>query len=159
MRYAVATYCIDTSCLIAAWEERYPIDHFPKFWKLLDHAIQTGKIVAPLAVHDETDKKAKDLHAWLAERDGMFLELDENTQREVKAVLAKHPRLVAEKKQRYAADPFIIATAKMLGLTIVTEERPTGSLNRPNIPDVCADYGIAYINLLQLIRAEAWIIG
>ena len=34
-----------------------------------------------------------------------------------------------------------------------------GFLNRPNIPDVCSDYGVTYINLLQLIRAEAWIIG
>jgi hypothetical protein len=61
----VPTYCIDTSCLIAAWEERYPIDHFPNFWNLLDQAIQADKIVAPLAVHDETAKKSKDLHAWL----------------------------------------------------------------------------------------------
>jgi hypothetical protein len=155
----VATYCIDTSCLIAAWEERYPIDNFPNFWNLLDQAVQAGKIVAPLAVHDETAKKSKDLHAWLADRDEMFLDLDEDTQREVKAILAKHPRLVAEKKQRFAADPFIIASAKILDLTIVTEERPTGKLIRPNIPDVCGDYGLAYINLLQLIRAEAWIVG
>jgi hypothetical protein len=155
----VPTYCIDTSCLIAAWEERYPIDNFPNFWNLLDQAIQADKIVAPLAVHDETAKKSKDLHAWLADRNEMFLDLDEETQREVKAILAKHPRLVAEKKQRFAADPFIIATAKRLDLTIVTEERPTGNLNRPNIPDVCGDYGLAYINLLQLIRTEAWIIG
>jgi hypothetical protein len=155
----VPTYCIDTSCLIAAWEERYPIDHFPNFWNLLDQAIKADKIVAPLAVHDETAKKSKDLHAWLADRDEMFLELDQDTQREVKAILAKHPRLVAEKKQRFAADPFIIATAKLLDLTILTEERPTGNLNRPNIPDVCGDYGLAYINLLQLIRAEAWIVG
>ncbi len=88
----------------------------------------------------------------------MFLDLDEPTQREVKAILAKHQRLVAEKKQRFAADPFIIAVAKLQSLTIVTEERPTGNMNRPNIPDVCNDYGLTYINLLQLIRAEDWII-
>jgi hypothetical protein len=155
----VVTYCIDTSSLIAAWEERYPIDHFPKFWKLLDGAIQAKKIVAPLAVHDETEKKSKDLHDWLSDRDQMFLPLDEDTQREVKAILAAHPKMVAEKKQRFAADPFIIAAAKLGALTIVTEERPTGNANRPNIPDVCAVYGIVYINLLDLIRAEAWIIS
>ena len=49
-----ATYCIDTSCLIAAWEERYPIDNFPNFWNLLDRAIQAGRIVAPQAVHDRS---------------------------------------------------------------------------------------------------------
>jgi hypothetical protein len=154
-----AIYCIDTSCLIAAWDERYPIDNFPNLWRLMESAIQAGRIIAPRAVHDETEKKSKELHAWLADRKQVFWELDEPTQREVKAVLATHPRLVAEKKQRFAADSFIIATAKLLQLTIVTEERPTGNLNRPNIPDVCGAYGLSYINLLQLIRAEAWIIG
>ena len=32
----VTTYCIDTSCLIAAWDERYPPENFPKFWEYLD---------------------------------------------------------------------------------------------------------------------------
>jgi hypothetical protein len=153
-----AIYCIDTSCLIAAWEERYPIDHFPNFWRLMDGAIQADRIVAPQAVLAETKKKSEELHAWLADRNQMFLELDEPTQREVRTILAKHQRLVAEKKQRFAADPFIIAVAKLQRLTIVTEERPTGSVNRPNIPDVCSDYGLTYMNLLQLIRAEAWVI-
>ena len=42
-----------------------------------------------------------------------------------------------EKKQRFAAER----------LTVVTEEKPTGGLNRPNIPDLCAD-GRSYIILL-----------
>ena len=95
----------------------------------------------------------------MADRDGLFTELDEPTQREVKGILARHPRLVMEKKQRFAADPFIIATAGLLGLTIVTEEGPTGNSNRPNIPDVCAVENVPCINLLQLIRAEAWVVG
>lgn len=154
-----AIYCIDTSCLIAAWEERYPIDAFPNFWRLFEGAIQAGRVVAPQAVHDETEKKSQDLHAWLADRDGLFTALDEPAQREVRAILARHPRLVMEKKQRFAADPFIVATAHLLGLTVVTEEGPTGNLNRPNIPDVCAVEGVPCINLLQLIRAEAWVVG
>ncbi|WP_411780931.1 hypothetical protein [Bradyrhizobium sp. UFLA01-814] len=27
------------------------------------------------------------------------------------------------------------------------------------MPDVCGDFGVDYINLLQLIRAEKWVIG
>jgi hypothetical protein len=87
-------------------EERYPIDAFPNFWRLFEGAIQAGRVVAPQAVHDETEKKSQDLHAWLADRDGLFTALDEPAQREVRAILARHPRLVMEKKQRFAADPF-----------------------------------------------------
>lgn len=152
-------YCIDTSCLIAAWEERYPPENFPKFWLLLEQAISEGKIIAPEAVLDETEPKSAELHAWLKQRSAMFAPLEEAIQKQAKVILAKHPRLVAEKKQRFAADTFVIATAVVQGRTLVTEERPTGSLKRPNIPDVCGDFGVQYINLLQLIRAEKWVIG
>jgi hypothetical protein len=47
------------------------------------------------------------------------VDLDEAVQLEVKEILAKHPRLVMEKKQRYAADPFVIALAKLKGLVVV----------------------------------------
>lgn len=36
-------YCVDTSSLIAAWQERYPIENFPNFWDRMD-ALICGKI-------------------------------------------------------------------------------------------------------------------
>jgi hypothetical protein len=41
----------------------------------------------------------------------------------------------------------------------VTGERATGRLDRPNIPDVCAELGIPSFNLLQMIRNEGWTFG
>lgn len=152
-------YCIDTSCLIAAWEERYPPDNFPKFWIYLERLVDEGRVRAPVAVLDETEKKSKDLHAWLKARPALFIDYEEEIQLEVRAILSRYQRLVMEKKQRYAADPFIIATARVKGLTIVTEEKPTFSLNRPNIPDVCRDMGLDCMSLIELIRAEAWVIS
>ncbi len=43
----VTTYCIDTSCLIAAWDERYPPENFPKFWEYLDKLIAAGGFARP----------------------------------------------------------------------------------------------------------------
>ena len=40
---------------------------------------------------------------------------------------------------------------------VVTNERPTNSVTRPNIPDVCADLGIGCINMLSLIREQRWV--
>jgi hypothetical protein len=153
------TYCIDTSCLIAAWEERYPLENFPKFWTYFEQLIDANRVWTPMAVHDEIEKKSKELHKWLGDRARLFIELDEEIQREAKAILARHPRLVMAKKQRFAADPFVIATARVRGLTVVTEEGPTGKLAKPNIPDVCDDYGVEWTNLIRLIRAEAWLIS
>jgi predicted nucleic acid-binding protein len=152
-------YCIDTSSLIAAWDERYPPENFAKFWTLMAKALNDGTISLSLAVLDELKKKSEDLHTWLGEQEVPVVQLEEDIQVEVAAILQKHPRLVMAKKQRFAADTFVIATAKIKNLTLVTEEKPTGNLAKPNIPDVCNDYSIPCINLLKLIRQEAWVIG
>ena len=156
----MVTYCIDTSALIAAWQERYPPENFPPFWKRVDDLIDCGRLVAPTEVLRETAKRSDELHDWLSERECMFHELDDKIQIAVGNVLNKFPRLVGERKLRTSADPFVIALARVKRLQIVTDEKPTGNLNRPNIPDVCADLGMTpCMSLLQLIQAEKWVIG
>lgn len=152
-------YCIDTSALIAAWQERYPPENFPRFWERIDSLIADGRLVAPDEVLRETVKRSDELHAWLKDRVRMFRELEDAIQIEATQILSRFPRLVGERKLRTSADPFVIALAKVEGLQLVTEEKPTGSDSRPNIPDVCAALDMTTIGLLQLIRAEKWVIG
>ena len=152
-----AIYCIDTSCLIAAWDERYPIDNFPNFWSLIDGAIEAAESSRrrPCMMKPRKIERPSRL-AGRSQSDVFGAGRADPARGESHS--GKAPALGGREKQRFAADPFIIAAARLQSLTIVTEERPTGSINRPNIPDVCGDYGISYINLLQLIRAEAWVI-
>jgi len=89
----------------------------------------------------------------------MFRELDGAVQVEAAQILAQFPSLVGEKKLRTSADPFVIALARVEGLQVVTDEKPTGSLARPNIPDVCAQLNMMVIGLLQLIQSEKWVLG
>jgi Domain of unknown function (DUF4411) len=89
-----------------------------------------------------------------------FRELEEAIQIEAASVLAQFPRLVGERKLRTSADPFAIALARVENVPIVTDEKPTGNLQRPNIPDVCTALGmLPCMGLLQLIQAEKWVIG
>ena len=53
----------------------------------------------------------------------------------------------------------MIALARVNGLQIVTDEKPTGTLKRPNIPDVCTDLGVTTMDVLQLIKTEKWVVG
>jgi hypothetical protein len=152
-------YCIDTSSLIAAWQERYPIENFPPFWSKMDALIVEKRLVAPIEVLNEVQKRSDELHVWLNERRSMFRELDEAIQIEAAQVLERFPRLVGERKLRTSADPFVIALARVEGLEIVTDEKPTGVPSRPNIPDVCAAFGMNPLSILDLIKAEKWIIG
>jgi hypothetical protein len=156
----MVVYCIDTSALIAAWQERYPIENFPPFWTRLDGLIIDGRLIAPMEVLREIGRRSDELHTWLSARKQMFRELEEAIQVEAAKVLAQFPRLVGERKLRTSADPFVIALARVENVQIVTDEKPTGSLQRPNIPDVCTAWGmLPCMGLLQLIQAEKWVIG
>lgn len=155
----MADYCVDTSSLIAAWQERYPIENFPQFWAKVENLISGKRLVSPIEVLHETAKRSDELHKWLKQRNNMFRELDEHIQIAGAKVLANFPRLVGEKKLRTSADPWVIAVASIESIKIVTEEKPTGSTDRPHIPDVCKVMGIETISLLDLIRAEKWVVG
>jgi hypothetical protein len=122
-------YCVDSIALIAARQERYPIENFPKFWTHLDGLMGCQKITEPPELLAEIRKRSDDLHGWLKEREARFVSpYDESVLLTVKQILARFPRLVAEKNQRFATDPFVIALAQHRGLVSVTEERRTGSL-------------------------------
>jgi hypothetical protein len=153
------TYCIDTSSLISAWQERYPIENFPAFWVKMEALIVAGRLVAPVDVLHEIKKRSDELHVWLKAQRPMFRELEDAVQIEAAQVLAQFPRLVGEKKLRTSADPFVIALARVEGLQLVTEEKPTGSMARPNIPDVCTELSMTTIDVLGLIRREKWVVG
>jgi hypothetical protein len=61
------TYCIDTSSLIAAWQERYPIENFPAFWTKLEALIAEERLVAPIDVLHETKKRSDELSGGVPE--------------------------------------------------------------------------------------------
>ncbi len=156
----MVTYCIDTSALIEAWQVDYPLEHFPGFWKRMEDLIAAGRLIAPEEVLRETKKRSDELHTWLNAHKEMFRELREEIQAEAAKILARFPRLVGERKLRTSADPFVIALARVADLQIVTDEKPTGSLRRPNIPDVCAVLAMPpCIPIVGVIRAEKWVVG
>ena len=50
------------------------------------------------------------------------------------------------------ADPWIIASAKVLGRKVVTQETPGGANTRKvKIPDVCAAMGVECINSFEML--------
>ena len=125
----------------------------------MDALIEGKRLIAPIEVLNEIKKRSDELHAWLKERPSMFRELDDAIQIEAAQVLAQFPRLVGERKLRTSADPFVIALARVEGLELVTDEKPTGNAIRPNIPDVCTALGMISMGVLDLIKAEKWVIG
>lgn len=62
--------------------------------------------------------------------------------------------------QHDEADRYVIAFARLNGLTVVTHETPARTKKNPPrthyIPDVCRSLGVPCIDLVQLMRAERW---
>jgi hypothetical protein len=96
---AIYIYCIDTSALIAAWQERYPLENFPTFWRRVDDLIADNRLTAPMEVLRETERRSDELHTWLSSRKQMFRDLDEAIQIEAANLLAQFPRLVSVHKR------------------------------------------------------------
>lgn len=152
------TYCIDTSSLIAAWYERYKPNRFPKLWEQLDKLIKEGRLVSSSLVYRECSKqRSEELHNWLKERDTMFHTPDEDVQLQVDHIVNTYKGLVSAGKEKFQADPFVIAMAKVHGYTVITEE--TGPTSLSKIPGVCNAEKIDCINLMDLIDEEDWVLG
>jgi len=148
-------YSIDSSGILDLFRY-YPPDVFPTIWTQMDAAANTRTILAIDEVYRELEKKDDAAFQWLKARRAMVIDLDTAVQQRVTAILASHSRLVDTRRNRSSGDPFVIALAQVRGLAVVTGERPSGVLAKPNIPDVCVALGIPWLNVLSMFRREGW---
>jgi len=150
-------YSIDTSSIVHAWCRAYAPSNFPSVWEKIDGLIRRGDLRATEEVLVDLEAKLDELYKWAhARKQILFICTDEKMQEAVREIMQRYPRLVDVRTGRSIADPFVIALARIENCTLVTEERPTGKLDRPNIPDVCVAMGIPCINVLQLIAEQGW---
>jgi len=154
---AVPRYAIDTSAVLDAWVRYYPEDVFPSVWVKLEALICEGRMTAPDEVLAELKRKLDDAHEWAKKQSGFFVPLELPIQMAAAAILKQFPKLVDTRKDRMSADSFVIALAQVEGCTVVTGERPTTSLQKPNIPDVCRELNVRCLSMMELFRAEQWV--
>jgi hypothetical protein len=148
------SYSIDTSALVDGWVRYYPPDVFPCLWGRIEAIITSGILVASDEVYIELQNKADELAKWANQWKGMFIPPDTAIQHAVSDIMSTHAVLVDVNRGGSAADPFVIAVAKVRGLTVVSAEnsRPT----KPKIPDVCMSKGVRHISLLEMFREQGW---
>jgi hypothetical protein len=149
-------FSLDTSGLLDAWVRHYPPDVFPAVWSLMDSAVRKGEIFVIDEVVQELERKDDGISAWVRDHDNMIVPIDDGVQRRVAEIMSRHGRLVDSRKNRSGCDPWVIALAQERGLTVVTAEKPSRSLARPKIPDVCQDLGLPCIEIIDLFRQQGW---
>jgi Domain of unknown function (DUF4411) len=148
-------YSIDSSGILDLFRI-YPPDVFPTIWIQMESAAKDGIVLAIDEVYRELEKKDDGAFQWLKARRTMIVSLDTDVQQRVAAILAAHPRLVDTRKNRSSGDPFVIGLAQARGLSVVTGERASGVIAKPNIPDVCGALKITCMNVLAMFRNEGW---
>lgn len=147
-------YLIDT-CSLLELRLRYPEETFSGVWRKIDELIEAGALVSCEDVYLELQSKDDDMSEWAKQRKEMFIPVNDVIQEIVVQILTSHPNLLDLKKDKSGGDPFVIATAKFAGCIVVTEETPTGNVEkRSKIPDVCPAYDVECVPLLALLMRE-----
>ena len=152
-------YFLDTSALVAAWEERYPIGLFPEVWDFINSLGDRFRICEEVRV--EVERHAEGLLPWL---DSSLVEshlslsaLGQATSGEVQRSLGRiangWPNWRAVRIGN-AADPWVIAYAYTFSGVAVSEEQRGG--NDVRIPDVCDVLHVRHMSLLDLFRTEGF---
>ena len=160
LNYEEVIYSLDTSALIAAFHERYPIENFPAFWRKIEELIRSGQLKMSQIVFEEAMRDTE-IKQWCDQnqlKSYLQVAIDESVQEKVSEVLLEFPRLVDNRTGKSGADPWVVALALTSGdYIVVTEENHTHSRNRPKIPDACDHFNLECIKIVDLIKRENWV--
>ncbi|MHB1614148.1 MAG: DUF4411 family protein [Actinomycetes bacterium] len=149
-------FSFDTSSLLNGRRDLLPPEVFTTLWANVEAVNAAGEVRAVDVVRDELTKRDDDVSIWARAQTGLFLPLDEPVQHATREILAAHRRLMGKGGGRNAADPFVIGLARVHGATVVTEETPSGNLDKPRIPDVCEAMGVGCLNMIGFVRRQGW---
>jgi len=161
-------FLIDSNSLITPYKMYYPFDFAKKFWDQLFERIENQDVIVLDLVKDELIKGDDDLSEWISKINHELV-LD-RIQPEIisnyKEVLdyLQTSGLYLEKaltnwSNAHIADPWLIASARKYGLTVITLEKPNAGLKESNkagsakIPDVCNAFDVPCKDLFYMMRS------
>ena len=160
----MSVFVFDTGPLIDLFRHYYR-SRFPSLWRRFDAVVADGRATSTREVSNElVRRKSKrgddEASRWCKDHPGFFPAPSAEELTVVRQIFeTPHHRMLIEKKKRMgggpAADPFVIARAKLLpdGCVVTTElERPHAA----KIPNVCDALGADCINLERFMEKEGW---
>lgn len=153
-------YSLDESSLIEAYRSLYPMENFPALWQEFEKLIKSERLKMSEFVFEDT-MRDEVLDKWCREKSlkpYLELKVDDSDQTAVRNILSKYPRMLNFKKGKSGADPWVVALAmKFQKGVVITEEKLTGNLQHPRIPDVCKASNIECVTIAGIVKKENWI--
>lgn len=156
-------YLLDANTYIQAKNLHYQMSFCPAYWSWLDQQHESSSLASIRTVYDELAEGDDKLSEWVKNRKEHFIPVSRDDIQEKFADVAQYVAKLGGKKQEFIAeflskaDPWLIATAAVIGGTVVTHEIPVPeNSTRVKIPNICDAFDVPYITTFQLLnRLEA----
>lgn len=152
-------YLLDANVFISAKNLHYGMDFCPAFWDWIVHAHHTGTVCSIEKVGDEIAAGDDELSEWADEiDDGFFRSPNTDTltalQRVSQWVTSNGYEPAAINTFLAGADYYLISEALAGRHAVVTHERPSDSVKRIKIPNVCLGLGVKVVSPFEMLRNE-----
>ena len=153
-------YIIDANVFITAHRQRYPFDIAPSFWEQLVNKA-ADKMLIIEDVQTEILRGEDLLSEWYSNQSSNFtvLKIPDHevieSYGEIINYVNDNENYKQSAKDEFAsiADSWLCSYALAYGATVVTlETYQAGVKNRVKIPNVCNEFNIRYIDMLQFMR-------
>lgn len=161
----MSLYIVDSNFFIQAHRAYYPIDVIQSFWTKVKQLAEEGKIKSIDKVKTEIYSNAShedELKGWCEDNlpNDFFLDTSSSVSDYTDIVVWANSMSNFYKRSAIQeflatdlADPWLVAHAKANNYTIVTYEKSEPNRkSRIKIPEVCNQFGVRYINTVDLLR-------
>lgn len=151
-------YLLDANTYIQAKNQYYGIDICPAYWDWLDLQFEQGMIASVDMIGRELKDGDDELAEWAKARPDHFIKNDDaETQKVfaqvVQSVMAGDYNPGNRDNFLAKADPWVIAKAKSIGATVVTNEAFVDTNARKvKVPNICKQFDVPCLNTFQFLR-------
>jgi len=123
----------------------------------MDELVVLNEMMSVKEVYNEIAGRNDFISIWAEKNKNIFATPEAAEYPIITEIMLKHKELVKYESitsGKAAADPFLIAKAKVTGSILITNE--TFIPNAHKIPNVCKEYNIKCINLKEFMVEEKW---
>jgi predicted nucleic acid-binding protein len=153
-------YLLDTNVFMEAKNRYYGLDFCPAFWEWLIHKNNEKVVFSIEKVGDEIRAGDDELADWAADRSKQFfLKADAkllSTLPIVSEWVSSNRRYTSAAANTFliSADYYLVAHALAHGHSVVTHEKPSASIHKVKIPEVCIGLNVKFVNPFEILRHE-----
>ena len=163
-----AKYCADANFFYEFWlpDRKFRKDIYENLWEHMAAQISAGVITSTEEVYREI-KESNDpkFIQWIdAHKGNLYVEDDKAVIDLSAQILNKHPEILFQKGKKNGADAFLVATAKVYDLSVISEEVRVSEADLRSgacvkVPNICDEQEVECYSILDYCAKEGIKLG